>query len=176
MCVSKESTLLFGGIVMLLIGLAMLISPTRFIEIFWILIGIAVILEGFVTLFSVRPEIADPRLRKMLLMRSVLGIAVGLVAVFLPLFIAGAVWTVMLYLLGIEMIASAAMEFLVIRDLRAIGLPIRGYVLESLLLIALALVLFIFPFKIGSLFVRLAGVAVIIAGIVALYRWNAYGF
>ncbi len=175
MRISRDKWLLFGGLLLILLGLVMLIAPSRFIGFFWVLIGIAVILEAFITLFSVRPEIADPRARKMLLIRSILGIAVGLVAVFLPLFIAGTVWTVMLYILGIEMIVSAVMEFFVVRDLRALGLPVRDYVIEALLLIALAVILFIFPLQIGIVFIRIAGVAVVIAGGIGIYRWKTFG-
>ena len=172
MWVSRDKWLLFGGLLLILLGLAMLISPVRFIEIFWILIGIAVVLEGFVTLFSVRPVVASPSARKMLLIRGILGIAVGLVAVFLPLFIAGLVWTVMLSILAVEMVVSAVMEFLVIRDMRALGLSVRDYIIEAILLIAFAIILFIFPYKVGEIFIRVAGGAVIIAGCVSLFRWK----
>ena len=176
MQISRDKWLLFGGILMILLGLAMLVSPVRFIEIFWVLIGLAVILEGFVTLFSVRTEISDLRIRRLLLIRGILGIAVGLVAVFLPLFVGGVVLAVMLYVLAIEMIASAVMEFFVIRDLRALGLPVRDYVVEVILLVALAILLFVFPFQIAALFVRTIGAAIVVVGCVALYRWKIYGF
>lgn len=176
MRVSTDKWLLLGGILMILLGLVMLIAPDSFIGVFWVIIGIAVILEGFVTLFSVRPEIADPRIRRKLLVRGVLGIAVGLVAVFLPMLAAGVSWTAMLYILAIEMIASAAMEFFVARDLRALGLPARYSIIEALLLLALAVILLMFPLQIGIIFVRIAGVAVIIAGGVGLYRWKTFGF
>lgn len=175
MQVSRDKWFLFGGILMILLGLVMLISPARFIEVFWILIGIAVILEGFITLFSVLPEIESPEVRKTLKIRGILAVAVGLVSVFLPLFVAGAAWAIMLYILGIEMLISAGLEFLVIRDMKAMDLPVREYVIEAILLIALALVLFLFPFQIGTLFVRLVGVLIILGGGVGLYRWKTYG-
>lgn len=175
MQVSRDKWFLFGGILMILLGLVMLISPARFIEVFWILIGIAVILEGFITLFSVLPEIESPEVRKTLKIRGILAVAVGLVSVFLPLFVAGAAWAIMLYILGIEMLISAGLEFLVIRDMKAMDLPVREYVIEAVLLIVLALVLFLFPFQIGTLFVRLVGVLIILGGGVGLYRWKTYG-
>lgn len=175
MQVSRDKWFLFGGILMILLGLVMLISPARFIEVFWILIGIAVILEGFITLFSVLPEIESPEVRKTLKIRGILAVAVGLVSVFLPLFVAGTAWAIMLYILGIEMLVSAGLEFLVIRDLKTLDLPVREYVIEAVLLIVLALVLFLFPFQIGTLFVRLVGVLIILGGGVGLYRWKTYG-
>lgn len=176
MRISRDKWLLLGGVLMILLGLVMIVAPSPFIEVFWVLIGIAVILEGFITLFSVRPEIADPRARRLLLIRSLLGIAVGLIAVFLPLLAAGVSWTIMLYILAAEMILSAAMEFFIVRDLHALGLPVRDYIIEAILLIALAVVLIMFPLQIGKLFIRIAGVAVIIAGGVGLYRWKTFGF
>lgn len=176
MRISKDKWILFGSILMILLALVMLIAPERFIGVFWVLVGIAVVLEGFVTLFSVRPEVADPRIRRVLLLRALLAIVVGLVAVFLPMLVAGVSWTVMLYVLAIEMIASAVMEFLVARNLRALGLPAREYVIEAILLIALAVILFMFPLQIGIVFIRIAGVVVIIAGGVGLWRWKTFGF
>ena len=175
MRVSSDKWLLFGGLLMILLGLVMLIAPVRFIGVFWVIIGIAVILEGFVTLFSVRPEVADPRVRRMLLIRGILGIVVGLIAVFLPLLAASVSWTVMLYMLAIEMIVSAVMQFFVAHDLRALSLPARAYIIEAILLIALAVILFMFPLQIGKIFIRIAGAAVIIAGCVGLYRWKKFG-
>ena len=175
MRMSRDKWLLFGGLLMILLGLVMLIAPDRFIGVFWVVIGIAVVIEGFATLFSVRTEIADPRVRRMLLIRGILGIAIGLVAVFLPLLVAGVSWTIMLYILAIEMIASAAMQFFVVRDLRALGLPSRDYIIEAILLIALAVILFMFPLQIGIIFMRIAGIAVVIAGCVGLWRWKKLG-
>ena len=175
MQISRDKRFLFGGLLMILLGLAMLISPMRFIEVFWILIGIAVILEGFVTLFAVRTEVADPQARLMLLIRGILGIAVGLLSVFLPLLTARVSWTVMLCILAIEMIASAVMQILVARDLHVLGLPARDYIMEAILLVVFAVILFIFPLQIGIVFVRIAAVAVIIGGCAGLWRWKTVG-
>ena len=172
---SRDKWLLFGGLLMIILGLVMLIAPEPFIQVFWVVIGIVVVLEGFVTLFSVRTEVADPRVRGMLLIRSLLGIVVGLVAVFLPMLVAKVSWTVMLYILAIEMIVSAVMQFFVAHDLRALSLPARDYIIEAILLIALAVILFMFPLQIGKIFIRIAGAAVIIAGCVGLYRWKKFG-
>ena len=175
MRMSRDKWLLFGGLLMIILGLVMLIAPEPFIQVFRVVIGIAVVLEGFVTLFSVRTEVADPRVRGMLLIRSLLGIVVGLVAVFLPMLVAKVSWTVMLYILAIEMIVSAVMEFFVAHDLCALDLPARDYIIEAILLIVLAVILFMFPKEIGMIVVRIAGVAVIIGGCVGLYRWKKFG-
>lgn len=173
MHLSRDKWLLFGGLLLILFGLIMLASPVRFMEFFGVIVGIAVVLEGFVTLFFVRREIEALRVQNTLLLRGILGIAVGLVAIFLPLFATGVVWAIMLYLLAIEMIVSAIMEFVVVRELRALNLPVRECVAEGILLIALAIVLFIFPFQIATLFVRIVGAAVVIAGCIGIYRWKA---
>lgn len=174
MQVSKDKIFLFSGILMILLGAVMLISPTTFTELFSIVIGIAVILEGFITLFAVVPEFEDEVLRRNLKIRGILGILVGLLAVFLPLFMAGTVWIIMLYILGAEMLVSAWLEFLVVRKLRETGVPVRDFVIEIVLLVVLALLLFIFPFQIGLLFIRIVGIVVIIGGGVGLYRWKTY--
>ena len=80
----------------------------------------------------------------------------------------------MLYILGAEMLVSAWLEFLVVRKLRETGVPVRDFVIEIVLLVVLALLLFIFPFQIGLLFIRIVGIVVIIGGGVGLYRWKTY--
>ena len=174
MRVSRDKWLLFGGILMILLGLVMLIAPGRFIGVFWVIIGIAVVLEGFVTLFAVLPEVVDPRARLMLLVRGILGVAVGLLSVFLPLMVASVSWTAMLCILATEMVVSAVMEFFVIRDMRALGLPVHDNVIEAILLIALAVILFMFPLQIGIIIVRIAGAAVVIGGCVGLWHWKTF--
>lgn len=174
MKISKDFVFLLGGILLILLGLVMLISPEGFTGIFSVIIGLAVILEGFVTLFAVLPEIQDADLRFRLKIRGLLGIVVGLLAVFLPLVFAGTIWVVMLYILGIEMLVSAGLEFSVVRKLKELGVDTKDFIVEILLLTVLALLLFIFPFQIGILFVRIVGIVVIVGGGVALYRWKNY--
>ncbi len=174
MNISKDKIFLFGGILLILLGLVMLISPEKFTEIFSIVIGLSVILEGFVTLFAIRPEFEEKNIRQELLIRGISGIIIGLLAVFLPMFIAGTVWVIMLYILGIEMLVSAWLEFMVVRKMKEMDLPVRDYIVEIILLVALAVLLFIFPFKLGLLFIRIVGLIVIIGGGVGLYRWKTY--
>ncbi len=152
------------GCVCILLGLVMLIVPKGFVTAAVIAIGIAAIVNGILNFVSVRKLVDDAAFRTAITIRAVLSIIAGLVAVFLPIFFAGTIWTIVVYILAAELIVSAIIELYGIWKLRGAGLPYGVYLTEAIVSILLAAVLFAIPAAIGLTLIRIIGARVIIAG------------
>lgn len=161
------------GILFIVLGLMMAFVPEGFIKASVIVIGVAAIVNGILNLLSVRNLIADESFKKAFTIRALLGIAVGVAAVFLPLILAGTLWVIMAYILAIELIISAGIEVYGTMKLRATGMSVNLYIGEAVVSIVLALLLFAMPAKIGTILVRIAGIVIILGGIASIiWDWR----
>lgn len=80
------------GLLSMVAGFFMVFSPDSWTKIVVILLGLAAIVNGFFNLFYVRRIFDDTYFRRSVIIRGLLSLVVGLVAVILPLALAAAVW------------------------------------------------------------------------------------
>ncbi|AEE17573.1 DUF308 domain-containing protein [Treponema brennaborense] len=162
------------GILTIVIGLLMLLSPNSWIAVMVIILGSAAILNGVFNLFYLRSIIDDPYYRNAIIIRGILSIIVGLLAIILPLAIAGFVWTVMTYTLAVYLLVSAGIEIYAALKMKAAGIPVKPYYSEIVVSVILAIVLFIIsPSTLGTTLIRICGVLLILTGIgVIFWEWK----
>lgn len=102
-----------------------------------------------------------------------MSIVVGLLAFLLPLTVAKAMWTAMIYVLAVYLLVYAGMVLYAVGLLKNAHIERRQFVLDALIAFAAAIAMFIIPAKIGIAFVRLSGAALILAGAAyILYAWR----
>lgn len=89
------------GFLSLIAGLLMLFSPDAWIKVVVIVLGVAAIVNGLFNLVYVRRVFDDAYFRRSIVVRGLLSLVVGLLAVILPLALAAAVWTAMVYMLAV---------------------------------------------------------------------------
>lgn len=152
-------------------GLLMLFSPEAWTKVVVILLGVAAIVNGFFNLFYVRKIYDDSYFRKSIIIRGFFSLAVGLVAVILPLVVATAIWTAMVYLLASYLLISSGLEIYASSRLRAAGIDAKPYYGEIVGSIILAIILFIIPAQVGILLVRICGGLLVASG-VGLFIWQ----
>ena len=157
------------GILSIIIGLMMLIVPEQCIKAIVIILGIFSIGNGIFNLFSIRKLIADSNFVKAITIRGAISILVGVLAIFLPLVFAGILWTVMVYSLAFYLLISSGMEIYSTIKMNQFGINTKPYVAEIIGSIVIAIILLIIPAKIGTLIVRLLGLAIMIIGIGLLF-------
>ena len=157
------------GILSIIIGLMMLIVPHQCIKAIVIILGIFSIGNGIFNLFSIRKLIADSNFVKTITIRGTISIIVGLLAIFLPLVFAGILWTVMVYTLAFYLLISSGMEIYSIIKKKQVGINTKPYIAEIIGSIVIAIILLIIPAKIGTLIVRLLGIAIMIIGVGLLF-------
>jgi uncharacterized membrane protein HdeD (DUF308 family) len=157
---------LFSGILAALLGLLVIIFPAFWIKLVVVIIGLTAIAYGIYSIKFTKVISEDIYYRKTILIKSIVSIIAGLMAVLFPLAIGGAAWTAMIWVLIIYLIASAAIGFYAAALLKDTGVERKRYIIENLLLLAVAvLLILISPRALGNAIIRLIGIVVLVAGI-----------
>ena len=156
------------------VGLLMIVSPATFIAMVVIILGIGSAVDGIFILVTMRNLILDPRYKLMMTIRGIMSVLVGLTAVICPLAVAYIAWTFMLYVLGVYLLVSAALEIYGITKLYRNGITVRQPVIEVAVSVVLAIILFILPSKTDSQWiVRVFGaILFVISLIMAFIQWR----
>ena len=164
------------GLLSMIAGLLMLFSPEAWTKVVVILLGLAAIVNGCFNLFYVRRIFDDNYFQRSIIIRGLLSLVVGLVAVILPLALATAIWTAMVYLLAAYLLVSAALELYASLRLHASGVDTKPYYGEIIGSIILAIILFIIPAQVGIVLVRICGALLVLSGLgVIFWQWKSRG-
>ena len=157
---------LFSGILAAILGLIVIIFPSFWIKLVVVIIGLAAIAYGIYSLRFTKAISDDISYRRTIIIKSIVSIIAGLMAVLFPLAIGGAAWTAMIWVLIIYLLASAAIGFYAAALLKDSGVERKRYIIENLLLLAVAVVLILIsPRALGNAIIRMIGVVVLIAGV-----------
>lgn len=160
---------LFSGILAAILGLLIIIFPAFWIKLVVIVIGLAAILYGIYSLKVTKPIYDDSYYKRSILIKSIISIVAGLTAVLFPLALGNAAWTIMTWILIIYLLISAAIGFYAAALLKDSGLDRKRYIIENLLLLAIAvLLILISPRTLGAAIVRLIGIISLVAGIILI--------
>lgn len=157
---------LFSGILAALLGLLVIIFPAFWIKLVVIIIGLAAIAYGIYCLKFTKVLSEDIGYRRTILIKSIVSIIAGVMAVLFPLAIGGAAWTAMIWVLIFYLLLSAAAGFYAAALLKDSGVERKRYIIENLLLLAVAIILILLsPRDLGMAIIRLIGVVVLVAGV-----------
>ena len=157
------------GVLAIIIGLMMLIVPHQCIKAIVIILGVFSVANGVYNLFAIRRLIADSDFAITITIRGIISIIVGLLTILLPLIFAGVIWTIMVYILAFYLLISSGMEIYGATKMKKVGINTKPYIAEIIGSIIIALILLIIPAEIGTLIVRLLGIAIMIVGIGLLF-------
>ncbi len=165
---------IFLGFVTAVLGLLLLITPEAFIKLFVIILGVAAVIDGIFILAATRNLIIDPQYNLIVIVRGILSILIGAVAVFLPLVIASAIWNFMAYTLAVYLLISSSLQIYTITKLHRNGIMIRQSMIEVISSLILALVLIVIPSNVaGQFIIRLFGIALFCTGIgLIVMQWR----
>ena len=135
-----------------------------------IVLGIGTIINGLYNLKTVRILVTDTDYQRLISIRGFTSIAIGVLAVLLPLLIAGIVWTVMIYILAVYLLLSAGTELFALSKIKEAGIETKPYMYEVFFSIGFALLLFIMPAKFGLIIVRILGILILLAAAGFIFR------
>ena len=157
---------LFSGILAALLGLLVIIFPSFWIKLVVVIIGLAAVGYGIYCLKFTKVLSEDTGYRRTILIKGIVSIVAGVMAVLFPLAIGGAAWTAMIWVLIIYLMISAAAGFYAAALLKDSGVERKRYIIENLLLLAVAVVLILLsPRDLGMAIIRLIGVVVLVGGV-----------
>ncbi len=156
------------GILTAVIGLIVLIFPKRSIEVVVILLGICAIISGIYNLTKVYKISENPEFKRVVLIRSVVSIILGILAVALPFMFIKVIETIvkiLLYVEAIYLILSAFAEIFMVEKLKSENTNVKNLQLEILGSILIAVLLFLLAANFAETVVRILGVVCMVAGI-----------
>lgn len=159
-----------SGIVSAIVGLIMLLSPEGFISALVVSLGVASFASGVFTLLQFRKAVDEQAFRVSLTIRAFAGMAVGITAIFLPIVVAGTVWIALSYLVASYLTISALVGFYGSYRLKVAQVPYLPYLYESVISLAAALILFIFPGTTGIVLVRIGGAMITLLGVLLFLK------
>ncbi len=155
---------IFGSLLVVL-GIYLMFQQESFVRIFISILGLFLVGSGVASLFALRSYSLGRRTKTATLIQAILSIVLGLVAVIVPLSAANVSWTLLLYLIAIELVFSAIISFLDALLLRKSELPVSALLGEGVFSLVVAVLLFVFPQQIGSMLLKLFGVVIIAMGL-----------
>ena len=161
------------GALLALVALMMIIAPEQCIKVAVVALGIEAVVNGVFNVLKIRQLVDDKSFQRAVIVRSVISIVIGILAVVLPLRFAETMWTLMLYVLAAYLLASAFLELYMLAKLRDTNIERRRYMLEVIISFVGAIVLFIIPQQIGLAIVRILGVLLLaVSAGYMLFEWH----
>lgn len=158
-----------AGVLFALLGLFIMIFPMFWLKVVVILLGLGSIAYGVYNLKFTKSVFENSSYEKTILIKSIVSIIIGILAVLLPATIAGAMWTIMIYILAVYLVISAVLGFYSVSLLKDSGIDRKRYVFENLGLLIGAVFLFIVPSKtLGSVIIKIIGFLIMIFGVVLI--------
>ena len=160
------------------LGLMLSIFTQFSIKIIVIALGAAAVVKGLYDLAKVKKLSKDAGFNRMVLIRSLAGILVGLLAFFLPLAFfrtAETVVKVMLYLLAIFLMISGVLQLFLVAKLNQeeVPAPTKPMKIEAVSYFLVAIFLFLVASINITGIIRIAGILLVIVGVIYfVYLWH----
>ena len=156
---------LLVAIAVVLLGIFILIRQDLFKQVFIIALGLVAIITGITSLATMNRYSFGKFIHGSTVVKGVLGIIVGVLAVIMPIATGEAVWTVIIYILAAQMLIAAIVMLMDSFAVRSAGFPAAPLVVEGIVSLIFAIILFLFPRDIANLLVTILGVIVIVVGL-----------
>lgn len=161
----------FLGVIFGLVGLVMLFVPAGFVQAIMVSLGVAAFANGIYTLLKTRHLMNTLAFSNVMTVRGILSMAVGVVAVTLPLILAGTIWMVVAWLFAGYLLLASGLQIWGILKLREAGIPATFFSYEVAVSIIIAVILIIIPGSAGLLLVRICGGLVLLGGL-GTFGWS----
>lgn len=153
------------AILVVIIGIFILVRQDLFKQILVIALGVLALVTGIISLATMPKYSFGKFNHGTTLVKGVLGIVVGTLAIIMPLATGGAVWTTIIYILGAQLVLSAVVVFIDSIAVKSAGFPAAPLVTEGIVSLLFAVVLFLFPRDVANLLVTILGITVLIVGL-----------
>lgn len=148
------------------VGLVMLFAAEPIVKVLVVALGIFLVISGLYLITETAKLIQDKNFKINVWIRGGLSIVLGLLCVILPLAMVNFAWKIMMIVLGIYGIMSAASEIATIMKLSQEGMEVRRYVIEVIGTILASIVLFMIPSSFGFTLIKIGGIVLILIAIV----------
>lgn len=153
------------AIAIVALGIFIMVREDMFKQIFVMALGLVAIVTGITSLATMNRYSFGKFNHGTTLVKGVLGLIIGVLAVIMPLATGEAVWTIIIYLLAAQMLIAAIVMLTDSIAVRSAGFPAAPLVTEGLISLVLAVILFVFPRDVANLLVTILGITIIVVGV-----------
>jgi len=156
---------LTAGILAVILGLLIIIFPEFWIKLIVTVLGLGAVGYGIYNLKITKGLFDNDKYKKSVMIKSIVSIVAGVIAVLFPLALGNAAWTAMSVVLIIYLIGAAGLGFYSVSLLKDSGVDRKRFIFENLILVGIAVVLILIsPQNLGKAIIRLIGIVVLIGG------------
>ena len=166
--VKQVFTMIFG-LLLAALGVFLLFQKDSFVRIFVSILGIYLIGSGSLTLFLLSTYKLSSSSKKLAIIKALVAIAVGSGAFLLPIFFAKLSWTILLYIVALNLLFNATVALNTFFKIRKIGVSFTSLVSDGLSSLILSVLLFAFPDQIGGVVLKSVGILLIFFGLGVFY-------
>lgn len=153
------------GLIIVVAGVFILVKRDSFLRVFVMVLGVLAITNGASSLLSMNRYSFGRYNRNATLVKGILSLVIGVLAVVLPIFTLETTWRIFMYVLAAQMLISAAITLIAAIAVRSKGMAASQMVGEGVVSLFFAVFLFLFPRSIGNLLVTIFGIIVIAVGL-----------
>jgi len=157
--------MLIRGLIVALTGGFIIFYTDNFIRLLTIAIGAWMVIAGLYSLLGAFGIKNDPPHKNVSLVRALLNIVIGGLAVAMPFVVAETWWTVLLFIVAVQLCIAAVLEIFIGFRLRSAGLPAGSAFTGAFITIAIALILFLAPDFLGATLVKGIGAIILLLGL-----------
>ena len=157
------------GIIACAAGVFIFFQTENFAKVMVIGIGAFAFVNGSGALLLAAKSQFDEKTRSLLLIRGILGVVVGIVAILLPMATTKDIWSLMLYVLASELVISTLIILLSLKVLKKTGTSVTRSLINAGISTALALVIFIMPKEAGQQILSVIAAIIVIYGIAMIF-------
>ena len=160
---------LWSGSLLAVLGLLVIIFPSFWFKVVVILLGIGAIVYGIYNLKITRSLSDGDYYHRTILIRGVVSIIIGVIAILFPLTLGKTMWFVMVWVLIVYLIVSSALGFYAAALLKDTGINRKKYILENVVLLVIAIVLILIsPKNLGEAIIRIVGIVTTVIGAIII--------
>ncbi len=152
------------GAVLVILGIFLMFQQEEFVKIFISLLGIFLVISGVSNLSSLRRLTLGKRSKTVTIIKAIVSVVVGVIAVILPYSTATVSWTVLLYIIAAQLVISSVVSFFDAVMMRKADFSVSFLYSEGIASLVIAVLLFVFPQQIGSMLLKIVGLLLIFSG------------
>lgn len=153
------------ALLVILVGIIILVRRDLFKQIFIITLGVAAIVVGIEALVTMNRYSFSPINYRMRLIKGVLGIIIGVLAIVMPLATAETIWAVIIYILAAQILYGSIIAFSDAIVIKKKGFTNKFLIWEGVVSLVIALLLFISPKAVADLIITIVGTILVVAGV-----------
>ncbi len=158
---------LFYGILFSAIGICMLFAPKFCTNVIIALLGIEGVANGVYNLVYTRKLLPNSSFQYAIIIRGMISIVIGLSAFFFPIIWSKTVFEIckiMIRIFAVYLIVATVLQLFASAKMRDTGIERKKFIQESVISLIGAVVLFIIAAKVGTLVIRIIGIATLLFG------------